>query len=275
MTATALKIIALLLMTVDHVGAFLPGMPFILRCIGRLSACIFFFCAVEGFTHTRDKRKYLQRLYLMNLLMAAIGILLPMVFGRSEVIGTNVFLEIFGMMLLIYLWDKFQGDRKKQIIGTVLFVAYQFGVLYLMEALLQFSGEAERTAVYALFGCSVSFSENALFVDLLIPIFYLCRGNKKRLAIAYSAWCGLYFFWEVLGVPSLLDPLVEPLGIAFTVFGSVTDRMFRTQIQWMMIFTLPLLLCYNGKKGKGWKYLFYVYYPVHIAVLYAVGCLCG
>lgn len=275
MTTTTLKIIALLLMTVDHVGAFLPDMPFALRCIGRLSACIFFFCAVEGFTHTRDKMSYLKRLYLMNLLMAAIDIFLPMAFGQNEVIGTNVFLEIFGMMLLIFLWDKFQGDRKKQIISTVLFWVYQFGVLYLMEAALKYSGEAEKTAVYALLGCSVSFGGNAQFVDLLIPIFYLCRGNKKRLAVAYSAWCGLYFFWEVLGVPSLLDPLVEPLGISFTVFGSVTHRMFRTAIQWMMIFSLPLLLCYNGKKGKGWKYLFYIYYPAHIVVLYVAGCLCG
>lgn len=32
---------------------------------------------------------------------------------------------------------------------------------------------------------------------------------------------------------------------------------------------LPLLL-YNGKRGKGFKRFFYIYYPAHILVLYLI-----
>ncbi|MBP8312513.1 hypothetical protein J4G49_07380 [Clostridium neonatale] len=39
----------------------------------------------------------------------------------------------------------------------------------------------------------------------------------------------------------------------------------------MMIAALPFMLCYNGKKGTGLKYLFYFFYPIHIAILYLVG----
>ena len=35
-----------------------------------------------------------------------------------------------------------------------------------------------------------------------------------------------------------------------------------------MILALPLLLLYNGKRGKWHKRFFYVYYPTHIYVLY-------
>lgn len=35
------------------------------------------------------------------------------------------------------------------------------------------------------------------------------------------------------------------------------------------VFALVPILCYNGKKGPGgWKYLFYVFYPAHLLVLY-------
>ncbi len=41
-----------------------------------------------------------------------------------------------------------------------------------------------------------------------------------------------------------------------------------------MVFALPLLWTYNGKKGKhSWKYLFYFFYPLHIWILYAVSGL--
>ena len=41
--------------------------------------------------------------------------------------------------------------------------------------------------------------------------------------------------------------------------------------QWMMVASLPFMLLYNREKGKSMKYLFYLYYPVHIYVLYILG----
>ena len=39
-------------------------------------------------------------------------------------------------------------------------------------------------------------------------------------------------------------------------------------VQWFALLALPLLMGYNGSRGK-WKlkYLFYIYYPAHLAVL--------
>ncbi len=41
--------------------------------------------------------------------------------------------------------------------------------------------------------------------------------------------------------------------------------------QWFSLASLPVLYLYNGKRGK-WKlkYLFYLYYPLHLAALYAI-----
>ena len=47
--------------------------------------------------------------------------------------------------------------------------------------------------------------------------------------------------------------------------------LFSYSIQWLQILALPLMLLYNGKKGPGLKYFFYIYYPLHSAVLFVLG----
>lgn len=50
--------------------------------------------------------------------------------------------------------------------------------------------------------------------------------------------------------------------------------MDSSAIQWWALLTLPLLALYNGQRGK-WKmkWLFYLYYPLHLAALWAIDML--
>jgi len=47
-------------------------------------------------------------------------------------------------------------------------------------------------------------------------------------------------------------------------------------IQIFSLLSLPLMLCYNGKRGK-WnlKYFFYIFYPTHLVALYLIQMLSG
>lgn len=59
LTGNQLKIIALITMTIDHVGMQLfPGVR-LLRIIGRLAFPIFAYMIAEGCRHTRNRKKYL------------------------------------------------------------------------------------------------------------------------------------------------------------------------------------------------------------------------
>lgn len=68
LTGFHLKVIAILAMIIDHVGAILLPEYLILRYIGRLAFPIFSFLLVEGFVHTRNLQRYILRLGMFALL---------------------------------------------------------------------------------------------------------------------------------------------------------------------------------------------------------------
>ncbi len=95
-------------------------------------------------------------------------------------------------------------------------------------------------------------------VCIVIPIFI------PRFSVDYG-FCGailpllIYFGrnkWERLGLCAIGLTL-----IALDYPGN----------QWFSLFALPLLAIYNGKRGKlKLKYLFYIYYPLHLVIIYLI-----
>lgn len=63
-----LKMIAIITMVIDHVGAVLFPMNMMFRYIGRISFPLFVFLLVEGSIHTRKIRKYELRMFLFALI---------------------------------------------------------------------------------------------------------------------------------------------------------------------------------------------------------------
>ena len=79
LSGSTLKIIAMVTMLIDHIGAAvlarmiisgnaeLYDLYMVLRKIGRLAFPIFCFLLIEGFCHTKDVKKYTSRLCLFAL----------------------------------------------------------------------------------------------------------------------------------------------------------------------------------------------------------------
>ena len=56
--------------------------------------------------------------------------------------------------------------------------------------------------------------------------------------------------------------------------GNASVAVFFTEAyEWMEIFAVIPMLCYNGTRGRGSRQLFYWFYPVHIYILYALSCV--
>lgn len=214
---TVLKLIAMVSMLVDHVGAvFFPEAVW-MRAIGRLAMPIFSFCIAEGYIHTRDRKKYLLRMGIFALVSEV-----PFDLAFDGVIGLvhqNIMVTFFLAILALMLFDMIRGE-KPGIAQNIL-----SGMTVLMMAVAALLLNAD----YTLFGV------------LTVFLFYVLRSKHPLL----RAGVGVGFLVALRSVGYNLAA-----GLSF----------------------IPIAM-YNGKKGKGLKWLFYAFYPGHLLALYALSLL--
>lgn len=223
LTTTDLKLIALFLMVLDHTYLFFSYtglVPFEFVWLGRLSLPLFMFCLAEGFYHTRNREKYLLRLFVAFLIMEISKQLLMSELPRPDgfVITNNIFGTMFLAASAIYCLDNLWLHRND--IGHL--------ILY------------------------------CLLLFTLSPLMFFVEGG----------WS-----WVVLGIvlyytrPNRLAQAIDYVVFSLLIWATVDS------CQWMMVFAVFLMMLYNGKKGRGYKYLFYVFYPVHVWILYALSVI--
>ena len=150
--------------------------------------------------------------------------------------------------------------------------------------------------VYAIVGGAaylnilLTFSLSILLIYALQESYRAENGKKEFLwsalfAVGFLAAYGLqriitmdYGFWGVM-VPVFVSfahlrkfphwASVLLLGLGLVLLGADMGG-----IQHYALLVLPLLLLYNGQRGKyRMKYFFYIFYPVHLAVLQGIAWL--
>lgn len=255
LSATALKIIAMLVMLLDHAAAiFLVGHEnyLTLRTVGRVSFPIFCFLIAEGMCYTRDIRRYALRLGLFALL--------------SEIPYDLAFHGV-----LIY--------RQSQNVFFTLFLAVAAGVLN--EWRRQKKGKSPEWLAWGVTaaGCGILlWAGDFLHTDYgtkgvaLILIFYFGRqlfclqGAASRGGTSRSA----------TKISAISSEHPYSLEIRLLFAATFMYICWRGKLQIYALAALPILLLYNGKKGTELpKYLFYFFYPLHLLLLYLLHCSMG
>lgn len=93
-----LELIAVLTMTIDHIGyVFFPEEP-IFRIIGRIALPLYIWGVVEGYKHTRSKVNYVNRLFLLAVISQLPYMLLFHLF-HLNVVFTLMFCLLFIIVL--------------------------------------------------------------------------------------------------------------------------------------------------------------------------------
>ena len=77
------------------------------------------------------------------------------------------------------------------------------------------------------------------------------------------------------GLPGVLLPvLIYGAGTRGLLLGLALVAMKYGGIQWLAYLSVPLLLAYNGRRGKAnIGKLFYWYYPIHLVAIYGISLL--
>ena len=77
------------------------------------------------------------------------------------------------------------------------------------------------------------------------------------------------------GLPGVLLPvLIYSAGTNGLLVGLTLVALNYGGVQWIAFLTVPLLLAYNGQRGKAnIGNLFYWYYPLHLVAIYGIGLL--
>lgn len=223
LTNNALKIIALITMTLDHIGVQIYPDTVWLRILGRIAFPIFAYMISEGARYTRNRARYLGT-------MAAMATLFQIVFFLvSGTLYMSIFFTFTLSVSLIYLLEAALRDRTPaRITLATLGLLAAYVICEHLPHLLK----------------DYSFFVDYFFIGVLIPVvlYFLTERWQKLLATAL-----------------LLSLLTITSGIA---------------LQWWSLLALIPLSLYNGERGKyKLKYLFYIYYPLHLVVIFAISIL--
>ena len=220
LTGNQLKLIALVAMTIDHVGMMLFPYEAWFRIVGRLAFPIFAYMIGEGCAYTRRRGRYIGK-------MAALALACQIVYYLFMDSLYQCVLVTFTLSIgLIFLLD---NALKRNTAGSWILAALGLaGVYFLTEILPLFMPGTDYGVDYGFFG-------------VLLPVaVYLGKTGKQKLA--------------------------------FFSLGSVALAAVYGGLQWYCLLVLPLLMLYNGTRGKAkLKNLFYIYYPAHLVAIYAIG----
>jgi hypothetical protein len=238
MSIDTLKYIAIIAMAIDHMAhAFVPNgsVPaVIMHFIGATTGPVMFYAAVEGYHHTRNINKYMARLAVF----AAIS-WLPFVYFRSGVLADTSYIRpnVIYTILLGVAAIRIRRELKNPIVKTILILCL---IILCIPA---------------------DWGTLGIIIIIVFDYFY---GNFKNQAFGYCLIVSLH-----VGVLSLLT---------YPFYGLIYERSFSIDAEYYMQYLvnigmfIPIILLnfYNGQKGKSGtfsKWVFYVFYPLHLLLL--------
>ncbi len=285
-TGFGLKMIALVTMTIDHFAAIvlerisgtsglMYNIYFALRCVGRLAFPLFIFLLVEGFMHTRSKKRYAVRLFLFAFIAE-----IPFNLAFSHELLYPAYQNVFFTLLLGFLGMMFSSFvHEKNVPAALGYIS----VILSSAVLGSYLGICFINFAYS-FGRDYTDLRSIIVICALtvasvaIVMIYINLKNSfltlSQCALSLFATTLLAVFADVfmtdygsMGVFAIMVAYAFRNKKEKSFALSVVPLVFSSYIEIFALLDLPLIHRYNGQKGRSMKYFFYAYYPCHLLIL--------
>ena len=260
-----LKIIALITMTFYHVGMFIENTVIsnIFMFIGRMAFPLFIFLLVEGVRNTKNFGKYFLRLSVLELVILIGTILATFLINDSFNLSSPI-LELVLVAITLYLLKR--KDYKSFL--SLLPVSYL--ILCFVVEIVEFKSQNP-----------VKFLPNFLRPD------YNLFGLLIGLAFFYAKPVSISFLKSrdettnltVTNLQRISENILCVLSLLFIAFiYQLISANFAIEflVQFDAVFAAIPILLYSGKRGynaKWFQYGSYLYFPIHLVIIYLVTSL--
>lgn len=237
LNSNALKMIAIIAMTIDHIAWLVfpdyphEVLPVILHIIGRLTCPIMCYFIAEGYHYTKNIRKYTCRLFVFAVISH-----FAYIFASADFVDWKSFIPFY------------YGNILNQ---TSVIWPLAWGLVMLRIVNSEKIPKQWVKTVLILLICLVTFpSDWSCIASLCILAFGTNRGKLKT----QSVWLIIY------------------VAIYAAVYCFAIDWVYGL-VQMGVVLAIPFIKLYNGKRGKNprvnkiMKWFFYIYYPLHLAIL--------
>lgn len=165
--------------------------------------------------------------------------------NRKRYLGTIAILAI--LFQLVYF--VFIGELYQCILYTF---SISIATIFSIEGIINGEGK-RRTLMKLSLAC-------AILVGVGFPLIF----SEQGFFVDYGVW-GIFLPVIVYFAPSKSSKLI------FTALLIAAMALISDPLQWWALFAIPFLALYNGKRGRAnLKYLFYIFYPAHLILLFAI-----
>lgn len=307
MTGFHLKLIALITMFIDHIGAVFFPQVTLLRVIGRISFPLYAFLIAEGCRYTRNRGRYALGLGVFALI-SEIPYDLALhpeflengLWGQNFLFQTNIFYTMFFAVASVHIFEVLRRSARRIQLASL----GGFAGVYFLHLLLYNLWLAHESTWLLYASHLVTLSYHPLLIWICCMLEKRSRKEEKPDILS-----------NILAVGQLLVALLYANSYGASYAGLGVLLMFLLYLAksrraqagvltaWVLYYyglqgvgqvlqgylSLPYMLgrvalalaaaalvyfAYNGQRGKPVnKWIFYAAYPVHLGILAALGAV--
>lgn len=228
------------------------------RYIGSITFMLMIFMLVEGFEKTKNRIKYARRLFLFSV----ISFVPFSLFATSRFFDGNIrpFLSVerfFSMVQGRSFIDAVFIYMALPVFSVIFTLCCGFLMLMLIE---NAKNKIEEIGIL-LFFIIISYPSDWGGIGVMgIYVMHKLPRNNRAL------WGVIYFF-----IIAIINATIIDIYFSGWVNG-IPEKIINYAVSYsLMLLCIPILDRYNEEKGKrDLKYTFYIFYPLHMMVLFFI-----